>query len=494
MLVTPDRAGHDLDPIVDAFLAALPPERHDELRALIHSDPEHPSPAEPRDRHPALLPADAATPPAADLPLSHPHPSPPAPVPAIPPTHAAHLADAMILAALRAAATPDNLPLSLPTGPTHLPSPVPTGEGRWVRVFEGVRAVRPRSAVRLSEVTPHPVRWLWPGRIPAGAITLLDGDPGLGKSTLLCEIAARLSRGEALPGGDPGAPRGVLLLSAEDDLHATIRPRIDAAGGDPDRIGALLAIPDAGSTAPGRPVALPGDLPIFEAVIEHLDAALVIVDPLVAYLGPGVSATRDQHVRRALAALTASAQRTGAAFVLVRHLNKSTGANPLYRGIGSIGLIGAARSGLLLAADPDDPERRLLAVAKGNLAPPPPALAFRLEPVPGSHVARVAWEGEHPWTAAEILQGQAGDAGQARRSAVDAARAWLREALAAGPRPGTELLRDATAQGMGKNALYAARRAEGITVAKERIPGGRWLWALAPGAGGDGDEANVPGS
>src|ERR671912_2317219 len=90
--------------------------------------------------------------------------------------------------------------------------------------------------VHLHRVEAHPVHWLSPGRLAAGKITVLDGDPGLGKSTLLCECAARITRGQALPGGKPGAPRNVIILSAEDDLHDTIRPRIDAAGGDPSRI------------------------------------------------------------------------------------------------------------------------------------------------------------------------------------------------------------------------------------------------------------------
>src|SRR5829696_9940279 len=348
------------------------------------------------------------------------------------------------------------------------PSPVGAGRGG-----EG----RPHT-VRLSDVAPESLRWLWRGRIPAGKITVLDGDPGLGKSTLLCELAARISRGDPLPGGDaePSTPRGVLLFSAEDDVHDTIRPRIDAAGGDPRRIVFFVAVPDGTDT--GRPFALPRDLPILDAVVARVDAALVIFDPLVAYLPAGVSASIDQHVRHALGALKTSAERTGAAIVVVRHLNKSPSANPLYRGLGSVGIIGAARSGLLLAADPDDPQRRILALAKGNLARPPASLAFRLAAVPGTGIARVVWDGESPWTAAELLQGQADDDGDLRRSVVDDARAWLRETLAAGPRLARELRQEASQRGIGRSALYAARKAEGIAIAKEHTVQGSWVWAL----------------
>jgi len=384
-----------------------------------------------------------------------------------------------VLAAMRAAGATSHAPLSRLDGPGTL-QVAAGGEGRRARI-----AVRPDReplghTVRLSDVAPDPVRWLWPGRIPIGKITVLDGDPGLGKSTLLCELAARISRGDPLPGdaSEPTAPRGVLLFSAEDDVFDTIRPRIDAAGGDPHRIAAFVAIPDGTET--GRPFALPRDLPILEAIVVRLEAALVIIDPLVAFLRPGVSATSDQQVRHALGALKAVAERSGAAIVVVRHLNRSGGANPLYRGAGSIGIIAAARSGLLLAADPDDPDRRIVAVTKGNLARPARSLAFHLEGVPGASVARVVWEGESPWTATQLLQGQTEDDGDGRRSVIDEARAWLRETLAAGPRLAKELRDEARERGIGRSALYAARKAEGIAIAKAQTTYGPWYWFFDP--------------
>ena len=202
-------------------------------------------------------------------------------------------------------------------------------------------------------------------------------------------------------------------------------------------------------------------------------------------------------MRQAFHSLKGLAERTGAAVVAVRHLNKSPGANPLYRGLGSVGIIGAARSGLLLAPDPDDPQRRILALAKGNLARPPASLAFRLEHVPGANVARVVWDGESPWTAAELLDAQVRSLanGDAPLSAVAAARSWLREVLAAGPRPASELRQEAAARGIGQNALYAARKAEGITMSKERKVHGRWLWARATTPGErDGEDAALPGA
>jgi RecA-family ATPase len=224
------------------------------------------------------------------------------------------------------------------------------------------------SLVPLSRVAPEPVPWLSPGRLAAGAITLLDGDPGLGKSTLLCDFAARISTGTPLPGGQPAPPAAAIIMSAEDDPHATIRPRIDAAGGDPSRVFAFGVLAELGPG--GALLRLPEHVDVLRDVIETLGAALVVVDPLVAFLSPRLNANSDQAVRGALASLKTVAQLTGAAIVAVRHLTKATAmGNPLYRGGGSIGLVGAARTALLLAPDPAAPDRRILAGVKSNLGP-----------------------------------------------------------------------------------------------------------------------------
>jgi hypothetical protein len=326
--------------------------------------------------------------------------------------------------------------------------------------------------VALIQVSPERLHWLSPGRLAAGKITILDGDPGLGKSTLLCEFAARISRGDPLPGGEAAPPRLVVLMSAEDDLHDTILPRVDAAGGDTRRVIAFSTL-----TSAGVPVAIPDDVPVLEGIMTQADVALLIIDPLVAFLSPRHNVNSDQAVRQAFHALKGLAERTGAAIVAVRHLNKSMTGNPLYRGGGSIGIIGAARCGLLLAADPDDPERRILASTKDNLGHPPPSLAFRLEALPGSDVARVVWDGESQWKGDQLLRESA--PGAASRSLLTEAQEWLRTALTDGPRPGREILREASEAGFGRNLLYAARKIEGVRIGKERIAGGRWVWSTA---------------
>jgi hypothetical protein len=451
-------ARDELDEVLDALLQAVPPQQREEVRAHLQAAHD-PDPANHAIAHRlATIPHDDVHEAAASPPSSI---SAVTPFPPITPENIGQIAQDLVRTVLR---LPAPITSAAPSGEDQEPS-----EGR-------VREVRDRSLVRLSEVTPEPLRWLWPGYVPAGKLTVLDGDPGLGKSTLLCELAARISRGDPLPGGELGSPCNVLLCSAEDDLLDTIRPRIDAAGGDPQRILSFLAVPDG--TTISRPLALPTDLLLLEAMVRYAAAALVILDPLVAYLRQGGRGNANQNLRHTLTALKETAARTGCAIVVVRHLNKSGSTNPLYRGVGGIGIIGAARAALLLTADPDDPDRRVLAVTKGNLSTPAPSLAFRLEDQSGSGVARVVWEGESPWSATQLLQAQSTENGDQSLSAVHAARIWLRETLAHGSRPAREVRREAAAHGIGYTSLTAARKAEGVTAHKERVAHGQWIWTL----------------
>ncbi len=339
------------------------------------------------------------------------------------------------------------------------------------------------SLVTLADVQPEEVRWLWPRRLPRGKLTLVDGDPGLGKSLITLDLAARVSRGWSMPDGAGATdPAGVVLLGAEDDLADTIRPRLDAAGADVTRIGALTGVRrtlESGAVTLDVPTV--GDLEALRDAIARVHAALVVIDPLMAYLPGAVDSHRDQDVRRSLAPLAALAAETGCSVLVVRHLNKAGMGSALYRGGGSIGIIGAARCGLLVGRDPDDEsgERRILAVTKSNLAAIPPALAYRLQTAGGA--VRVEWLGECEQTADTLV---CGAQAPAERSALREARAWLRDVLGAGPMPARDVQAQARQAGIAEPTLRRARQEERVQVIRSGFgPGGQWTWQLPDGTG-----------
>jgi hypothetical protein len=278
--------------------------------------------------------------------------------------------------------------------------------------------------VRLSDVTPETVSWLWKGRLPCGKLVVLDGDPGLGKSTLSLTFAAHVSTGRAWPDGQLCPIGGVVIMSAEDGLADTMRPRLDAAEADTNRIHALTAIEyltDDGDRRE-RPPTL-ADIDIVRAMVEQTGAKLLIVDVLMAYLPSKVDSHRDQDVRGVLHQLSTLAEDTGCTVLLLRHLNKTGAGSPIYRGGGSIGIIGAARAGFLVAPDPDDDDVRVLACVKSNLAATPPSLSYRLEEVPGG-VTRVVWGEESQHAAAALLR-RGNPEERTDRTECDEAAEWL---------------------------------------------------------------------
>jgi hypothetical protein len=328
---------------------------------------------------------------------------------------------------------------------------------------------KPLRTVCIDGVAPEDVTWLWAGRIPVGKITILDGDPGDGKSTLTAYIAAAISTGAALPGGDARPPATVVMVSVEDGLGDTIRPRLSVAGADCKRIHCVPF---------DEPFRLPDDVPSLEATVRAHGAQLVIIDPLMAVLSSANNSHKDQDVRGALAPLAAMADATGCAVLIVRHLNKGQGAPALYRGGGSIGITGAARSVLLLAQDPDDASSRILARIKGNLAPPVPALRYRM--VSCGAVARLEYVGETEHTPEQLLR--RGD--EARkdedRSALEQAVDALSSILDGGKGvPATDVAQQAMAIGVSKATLRRACKALGVRTRRVGFgEGAKFIWSL----------------
>lgn len=342
--------------------------------------------------------------------------------------------------------------------------------------------------VNLATVTPRAVRWLWGGRIALGKLTLIAGEPGLGKSFLTLDLTARVTTGNPWPDDAPGTnsnqPGSVVLLSAEDDIEDTIRPRLDAAGAEVQYVNALQGIefrPDATGPAKQRCFNLESDLPHLEQAVNALpDCRLVVIDPVSAYLG-GTDSHKNAEIRSMLAPLAELASRRNLAVVAVTHLNKSSGSTAMNRVTGSLAFIAAARAGWLVAADKANPKRRLLLPIKNNLAEDVGGLAYSI--VNGA----LAWEDGPVCLSADDALSDAPrkDGHTARDDAAD----WLRELLSDGPMPQRDVAEAAKENGISIAAVRRAKTKLGIKPRKEGFQkDARWMWKLAAAEHSEGDE------
>jgi AAA domain-containing protein len=300
------------------------------------------------------------------------------------------------------------------------------------------------TAEPLSEVQSEAVDWLWQPYIPRGKLVLLDGDPRVGKSFLSIDLAARLSRGGPLPDGSPaGKPHTTLILSAEDNKKDTIRPRAEAAGADLDRVQSVRALVDAG-------ISFPRDTEALELLVMERKADLVVLDPFLAFV-PGVASNSYQGVHEPLGLLAGLAERTDCTILLIRHLRKAAMGKALYRGLGSVGIIGSVRVGLLASPLTGYEDACVLAVTKSNLSRTPATLSYRLiQDEKG--MGRIEWLGPISRSADDLDAG-----GPKLLWPRDRAADWLVQYLANGPRPCAEVLKAAAAATIPERTLKRAK-------------------------------------
>ncbi len=334
---------------------------------------------------------------------------------------------------------------------------------------------------RASEIEPVAVRWLWPGRIPLGKLTLLAGDPDEGKTLASLDVAARVTTGGEWPDGGHAEIGSVIVMSAEDNPDDTLVPRLIAAGADRARVHFIEAIRlvTADGKETRRAVSL-ADVPAIENALTQIgDAKLVIVDPISAYLSDADS-HKNAEVRALLSPLAELAATYSVAMLAITHLSKS-GGKALYRAIGSIGFIGAARAAWLFARDGENPERRLMLRLKNNLAPDRGGLAYTLadaaitlKSCERAETVKLKWEpGAVNLKADDVLQAEsAGEQGERQEAAE-----WLRQVLANGPRPAAEVVREARAAGISEMTLKRARWRLAVKPSKDGFQGG-WVWSL----------------
>jgi hypothetical protein len=344
-----------------------------------------------------------------------------------------------------------------------------------------------RSAVLLEMATVEavPVSWLWPNRLPLGKLVIIDGDPGNGKSMLTLDIAARVSLGSSWPDGtqsDLTEPAGVVLVCAEDAAADTLRPRLDAAGADTNRIAVLDGVKGT-RDRDAEPFVL-DHLDALEDAVTSKKARLVVVDPLMAFLPVHTNSHNDQHVRQILTPLGKLAERLGVTVLVVRHLNKSSEGRALTRGGGSMGIIGASRMAHLVAPDPTDPTGaiRAFAATKTNVGRPPETLLFRI--VTSGLAARIEWCGGSELTPEDLVRAPPGSEGG---TALANAATTILEALADGPLTAADLQRVCLDRGLSDRTTERVR----AKLAKEgritRAPGGfgkEWVWRCTEQASG----------
>lgn len=285
---------------------------------------------------------------------------------------------------------------------------------------------------RMSDVRPEKLKELWPRRIYIGKLNVFAGDPCCGKSTITMDFAGRVTTGRPWPDGSPCPKGDVIILSAEDDLADTIRPRLDAAGADCSRVIALEAVRrvDEDGKVSVRSFTMADLDPLEEALRFTPDCKLVIIDPFSAYLGATDSHV-NAEVRGLLAPLSALASKYGVAVVMVTHLSKAAGSRAMYRAMGSLAFVAAARTAWLVSRDRDNPDRRLFTPIKNNLGTDNSGYAFTIED------GAVAWQEQLQMTADEALDSEQDEPQRPgpKPQARDRAEGWLRGMLLNGPTP-----------------------------------------------------------
>lgn len=335
--------------------------------------------------------------------------------------------------------------------------------------------------VRMSDVIPAEVEFLWPGRLAKGKAHTLAGAGGLGKSTLLYFLAACASTGEKWPDGAEGCPPGdVIVLSSEDDVADTIAPRLIAAGADMSRIFVVRSVQDEQGR---RAFNLQLDLARLELEIKRLpNVVMVILDPITSYLGP-VDSHRNAEVRAVLDPLNEFAARTRTVLIANNHFSKGNGpANS--RILGSVAFVNASRAAFIVTADEQDETRRLFLPSKSNIGPLGTGLAYRIEGCLIDHdgksiaTSRIMFESTPVTISADAaLAAMESGGSESGRTAKQEAIDFLSDILADGPMPAKKVQAAASEAGISTKSLRVAREQLGIKPTKAGMQSG-WVWTL----------------
>lgn len=322
--------------------------------------------------------------------------------------------------------------------------------------------------VRLSDVAPTKVEWLWPRVIAIGKVTMLVGHPGLGKSFCTQDIAARVSTGRGWPGQPSVArePAGVLLISSEDALDDTIRPRLDAMKADCSLIGAFNAV----ETSDGSGTAFETDFDLTrhiavleEKILEMGNCKLVVIDPISAFMGEANS-NSNTEVRSIITSLSKLAERTRVAIVIVSHCRKGESL-PISSVMGSMAFVAASRAAWIIVKDPDAPDRRLMLPLKNNLATDAGGFAYCIPRI-GEQQGTVVWEEDRVFVDAEDILSPTPKKRGPPPTAKDWAGEWLHGILKDGPMAVALVNQQANDAGISDSTLNRARKQLGVVSRK----------------------------
>lgn len=352
--------------------------------------------------------------------------------------------------------------------------------------FEAVTAPadsRPRMTRPLAEIEAEPIRWLWPNRVALGKLTLIAGDPKLGKSLLTADLTARITAGLPWPVDGTKPPGGsVIFASAEDDAADTIRPRLEAAHADISRVHIMESVMEADSDSlevRERLFNLKQDIQRLNEELQAIgDVVAIVIDPVTAYLG-GKNSYKTSSMRELLAPLAKLASEHGVAVIAVTHLNKNSSGsdNPLYRVTDSLAFTAAARSCWLLAKDKGDDTRRLVLPIGSNIAPDIGGLAYRIDTAETrvGTMPVIDWEPDAVMVdASEALQPESEERTE-RQEAAD----WLRELLWDGRMTAAEVQKAARSAGFSVRTVQRARKLAGVETKREGFgQGGKFWWDI----------------
>lgn len=305
--------------------------------------------------------------------------------------------------------------------------------------------------IRMSEVQQTEVDWLWYPYIPFGKLTIIQGNPGEGKTFFAMQLAAACTNRKFLPQMEPFEPFNMIFQTAEDGLGDTVKPRLISAEADLERV---LVIDDA-----DNPLTLADER--IENAIRENNARLVIIDPLQAFLGANVDMNRANEVRPVFRRLADVAQATNCAIVMIGHLNKASGSQSTYRGLGSIDITAVVRSLLFIGKVRTDPTTRVIVHEKSSLAPPGQSLAFSLGDEKGFR-----WIGAYDISTEDLLAGGEGNKTELKQ---EQAVKLIEEFLSEGRKVSiAEINKEAAERGISERTVRLARNSMGDKIASER--------------------------